>query len=244
MRTALTLSASLVLAWPIAAQNNCNIELKPLKPLTPVGCADTMPACICNPSGIDCHWTWACVSFGTPSGADATIPLQGRPPQATNPLEMMRQLQRLRQIQQQNELLRQQAAPQDASIAVAPSPPVPTQPWKTGGLVNGRAWQSFSQDEKVVFLTGASDTFFMVDEAEFFKNFPRGLQVGEFALAIDQFYREPENLPIPVFFGLKVVTMKVNGEDPAVVDKILSAVRQSASGPKPPESERDVISWP
>ena len=155
---------------------------------------------------------------------------------------MMLQLQRLRQIQEQNKLLRQQAAARAASIAVAPAPPAPAQSWKTGGLVNGRAWQSFSQDEKVVFLTGASDTFFMVNEAEFFKNFPRSLNVGEFAMAIDKFYREPENLPIPVFFGLKVVAMKVNGEDPAVVDKVLSAVRQSANSPKPPESEWDVIS--
>ena len=82
----------------------------------------------------------------------------------------------------------------------------------------------------------------MVNEAEFFKNFPRSLNVGEFAMAIDKFYREPENLPIPVFFGLKVVAMKVNGEDPAVVDKVLSAVRQWPQFPKPPESEWDVIS--
>jgi type II secretory pathway pseudopilin PulG len=108
MKTILALAAVLLFSWPAAAQNNCNIDLKPLKPLTPLGCTDTAPVCLCNPSGTNCHWTWACVSSGRQSGIDPTIPLQVRPPQMPDLMETYRKAIEIRNLQLQTELLRQQ----------------------------------------------------------------------------------------------------------------------------------------
>lgn len=35
--------------------------LKPLKPLTPLGCRDLVPICECDSSGSNCAWRWVCV---------------------------------------------------------------------------------------------------------------------------------------------------------------------------------------
>ena len=137
MKTILALAAMLVFALPVAAQNNCNIELKPL---TPLGCTDTTPICLCG--GSRCHWTWACVPQGLPSmtapvtapswlpsGIDPTIPLQVRPVQVPDLMEAYRKALEIRNLQLQEQALqplRQQnqqmmAAPSD----IHPSIPVP-----------------------------------------------------------------------------------------------------------------------
>ena len=88
---------------PATPQMGCAAQLQPLKPLTPLGCADTSPACLCNPAGTSCYRAWACVPFGDPSSAtgSSAIPLMVRPPQAADPLEFMLQIQQLRALQQQ-----------------------------------------------------------------------------------------------------------------------------------------------
>lgn len=43
----------------ICAAEGCG--LKPLKPLTPLGCKDLVPECRCDSQGRNCGWTWVCV---------------------------------------------------------------------------------------------------------------------------------------------------------------------------------------
>ena len=45
---------------PVAAQLNCSTQVRPVKPVTPVGCSDTTPLCLCGPSGTNCRWDWVC----------------------------------------------------------------------------------------------------------------------------------------------------------------------------------------
>lgn len=42
-----------------AAQNGCG--LKPLKPLTPLGCKDLVARCVCDANGANCKYEWVCV---------------------------------------------------------------------------------------------------------------------------------------------------------------------------------------
>ena len=138
MKTILALAAILVFALPVAAQNNCNIELKPLKPLTPLGCTDTTPICLCG--GTRCHWTWACVPQGVPSmtapatapswlpsGIDPTIPLQVSPVQMPDLMETYRKALEIRnlQLQQQNQQVPRPAAAPTSTWGPASSDPFP-----------------------------------------------------------------------------------------------------------------------
>ena len=138
MKTILALAAMLVFALPVAAQNNCNIEPKPLKPLAPLGCADTTPVCLCT--GTKCHWTWACVPQGLPSmtapatapswlpsGIDPTIPLQVSPVQMPDLMETYRKALEIRnlQLQQQNQQVPRPAAAPTSTWGPASSDPFP-----------------------------------------------------------------------------------------------------------------------
>jgi len=55
-----TLSLAPVLPPVVApAQSGCG--LKPLKPLTPLGCKDLAAQCRCDSNGRNCRWEWVCV---------------------------------------------------------------------------------------------------------------------------------------------------------------------------------------
>ena len=43
---------------PACAQLGCG--LKPLKPLTPLGCTDLCAQCECDSRGKNCKWKWVC----------------------------------------------------------------------------------------------------------------------------------------------------------------------------------------
>ena len=49
----------IALAPAARAQSGCG--LKPLKPLTPLGCKDLVASCVCDARGNNCHWEWVCV---------------------------------------------------------------------------------------------------------------------------------------------------------------------------------------
>jgi hypothetical protein len=56
---ALTLLALSLSAPEVCATGGCG--LRPLKPLTPLGCADLKPECHCDADGKNCVWAWICV---------------------------------------------------------------------------------------------------------------------------------------------------------------------------------------
>jgi hypothetical protein len=47
-------------AYPDAACATSGCGLRPLKPLTPLGCQDLCAECECDSRGQNCHWRWVC----------------------------------------------------------------------------------------------------------------------------------------------------------------------------------------
>ena len=37
------------------------IEVKPVRPVMPIGCRDIRVICLCDSTGQNCHWDWICV---------------------------------------------------------------------------------------------------------------------------------------------------------------------------------------
>jgi hypothetical protein len=99
----------------------------------------------------------------------------------------------------------------------------------SGGL-NGRQWQSMTYLDKFHYLLGATDAILEAAPTEYSKYFDvqSGLTFGEFTKAVDRFYEEPENLPIPIVWAARVVTMKTNGATAKELDQILSSMRRQA----------------
>lgn len=59
----LLLFAALILATapaPLTAGSYC-IGIKPIKPITGVGCSDMVALCLCDDYGSNCAWRWVCV---------------------------------------------------------------------------------------------------------------------------------------------------------------------------------------
>jgi len=51
------------LANPVPACGQAGCDLRPLKPLLPLGCKDLLPRCQCvaTDTGTTCSWVWDCV---------------------------------------------------------------------------------------------------------------------------------------------------------------------------------------
>ena len=45
---------------PAAGASGCGI--KPIKPITPIGCKDLVARCQCDSKGQNCKWVWDCVT--------------------------------------------------------------------------------------------------------------------------------------------------------------------------------------
>ncbi|MCC6344277.1 MAG: hypothetical protein IT166_18900 [Bryobacterales bacterium] len=62
-----TVFSSLLLALALAAGvGNSTLAaagcgIKPIKPITPIGCKDLVAQCTCDAQGNRCHWQWICV---------------------------------------------------------------------------------------------------------------------------------------------------------------------------------------
>jgi len=58
--------------------------------------------------------------------------------------------------------------------------------------------------------------------------YPASLGPSEFIKAIDRFYEQPENLPIPIMQAMRMVTARANGGDPAAIEKEIATLRHDA----------------
>jgi hypothetical protein len=84
--------------------------------------------------------------------------------------------------------------------------------------------------DKFHYLLGATDAILEAAPAQYSRYFDvnSSLNFGEFSKAIDQFYREPENPPIPIIWAARIVTMKTNGATQRELDQVLSSMRRDA----------------
>jgi hypothetical protein len=56
------LLAGVIGPGPVCSQNGCG--MKPMKPMTPMGCKDLVAQCSCvkdKDGMLQCQWTWMCV---------------------------------------------------------------------------------------------------------------------------------------------------------------------------------------
>lgn len=82
---------------------------------------------------------------------------------------------------------------------------------------------------KLAYVSGISEAIdFLVGLLEYHTYFPASLKPDEFVKAVDAFYDQPENLPIPIMQAMRIVTLKANGEDPAAIDKEIAGLRRDA----------------
>jgi hypothetical protein len=88
---------------------------------------------------------------------------------------------------------------------------------------------SSTRSEKISFVTGAAESMATVSVADFKKYFPQTLNFGESVKALDIFYEEPANVPIPVIWALRLITMKANGADPEAVERMTASIRRQAA---------------
>ena len=62
--TALALAATAAVALlipPPAACQSGSCGIVPIRPITPIGCKDLKPECVCDSRGKNCQWVWKCV---------------------------------------------------------------------------------------------------------------------------------------------------------------------------------------
>jgi hypothetical protein len=244
----------LLFAWPIAAQDNCRTQPKPPKPFTPAGCIDTTPTCLC--AGTVCNWIWACVPRGLPSvaapaplpsgtssGIDATIPLQVRPMQMPDLMDIYRKAVEVQNLQLREQSTRQQIRAQEQTRQQAePQPTLPavSGPFTTGGLYNGHLWKAVDYAMKEMWVRGYCEGLTMafsvsagtdpntaVSRVSRTENlFPTALTYPETIAAVDRLYASSENEPIPISFVLQATVMKISGIGQPQIDEFMAAGRR------------------
>jgi hypothetical protein len=106
----------------------------------------------------------------------------------------------------------------------------------TAGFSNGRAWNVFTGEMKGAYLAGFMDSAMLAsllvtkdykpcrDAIEGPQSAP-GMTNGEIIRALDQFYRDVTNVRIPISFAYLWTIQKYKGEDAAVLEARLSALR-------------------
>ena len=116
-----------------------------------------------------------------------------------------------------------------SSLAQTPTAPASRAPaLTTAGYINGRTWRALQSGEKILYLTGFAEALLQVDSPMRSNYIATQLSTGEAGEAVDRFYAEPENLPIPVTGALVVVTMRANGAAQSSINDVLSFSRRLA----------------
>jgi hypothetical protein len=102
--------------------------------------------------------------------------------------------------------------------------PQTTPPTTTNGNANGRFWKTRSASEKTVFLIGLHEGLVEAG-GKVNTYFPAQFTYRETIESIDAFYSETENVLIPLIFALPLITMKVNGTQQNVLDRLVADAR-------------------
>jgi hypothetical protein len=104
---------------------------------------------------------------------------------------------------------------------------------RTNGMVNGRAWNEFNAAMKAGYLIGLSEGSEVVaafatagkDKADLL---PSVLNFGEISAALDLFYKEPTNAPVPVVFAVSYVKRKAEGASEAELKQLEADLRRKS----------------
>ena len=130
-------------------------------------------------------------------------------------------------------------------------------PYSTGSLQNGRAWNTvFSDGMKAGYLlafregdallefgltakvSDGSATITVLhngEPVEFTGFLPKGMTLGEIRDAIDLFFKEPTNAPIPIAYAILYVKRKAEGESEASLKEFETKLRRGAASTEQPK---------
>jgi hypothetical protein len=112
----------------------------------------------------------------------------------------------------------------------------------THGQLNGRYWVGLEDST----AKGGNAEFALLIKAFFLQGLKEGIkEVGtpeqraayiahslstqEITKALDEFYKIPENLPVPITWGLRVVALRAKGGDAVAVDKLVAGFRKASA---------------
>ena len=103
----------------------------------------------------------------------------------------------------------------------------------TDGMINGRAWREFHEAVKAGYLIGLSEGSEVVatvatggtKKADLL---PSKLNYGEISAALDLFYKERTNAPIPVALAVGYVKRKAEGASEAELKQIEAELRSKS----------------
>ena len=101
----------------------------------------------------------------------------------------------------------------------------------TNGSINGRAWKAFNPAMKAGYLLGLFEGSELV--AEFVSNgktkqvlFNQSIKFGEVSVALDTFYTDTTNAPVPVIFAVSYVKRKAEGASEAELKELEAKYRR------------------
>jgi hypothetical protein len=107
---------------------------------------------------------------------------------------------------------------------------------RTGNLFNGRAWKSWDAGHDLArsgYLIGVAEATKTVKciskNEELSPEFPFVLRPVEIIEALNRFYDDPENMPIPIRWALHIVSLKVNGKTSEEIHATIERLRRSVS---------------
>jgi hypothetical protein len=228
---------------PLSAQTPvaCSGQLIPLRPAG-MTCQQAAPVCVTDPSGTRGHWAWGCPNASGNQAVQVTpqAPLpQLQYPHINTPDEVRMKAEQLRNQQLQNQQLQNQI-----STPAAPSQPVvvPVSPTAsdlseimTMDHPNGRLWKSWTDTGKLAYLLGMREALNPLMEGipkhEASTYFSPKLTLSQTQAGVDGFYEDPQNVRIPIFAALRLVTMKANGAPKEEVDSQLAINRKISGTP-------------
>jgi len=106
-------------------------------------------------------------------------------------------------------------------------------------LMNGRAWQQFDDEAKIMYLSGVRDSLIyfsvtaqhQVDANELMQaKWAPGFIVGDYINELDAVYRSRENILIPIVNAMDYCTVKLKGQTSrAELEQMLMTLRKIAA---------------
>jgi hypothetical protein len=111
-------------------------------------------------------------------------------------------------------------------------------PTTTGGFRNGRLWAILSDNSKAFYVAGIEDgeviALFALPSAPkacsdaVTKLEPRGYVAGDYVKMLDEFYREPANVRVPIVYAYNYALKKLAGMSAKELSEMEATMRKFA----------------
>ena len=98
---------------------------------------------------------------------------------------------------------------------------------------NGRLWRDWNETGKLAYLLGLREglnpLMENIPKHEADTYFPPTMTLSQTEAAVDKFFEDSENIRVPIFAAMRIVTMKVNGATQDQIDSEITLNRQISS---------------